>query len=320
MSSPPPWTIAIPTYNGQSYLADTLRSVMNQTDQGFELIVSDDLSSDDSLEIVKKICGNRATVYLNQSGQNLGLAGNWNRCVELSSGSWVTILHQDDLLTPVFFETHHKIASENTDLGMITGPAPLIDSSGRVIDSSAVEDLWNKGRFSKLLPGRLAGNLVCGNPIRCPATSFRKDLHKQVGGFSDQWKYVVDWYFWYRVSQSSSVGILDSELAYQRWHPNSETQRLAKSTRDLEENAMLMGLILDENFTPHPDHQHLNELIKTRMAKAWFNRAYTAAKHGDRSLQLKSLQNAIRADYLTITKACLKSPKTLLRMITGNLF
>ena len=85
---------------------------MNQTDQGFELIVSDDLSSDDSLEIVKKICGNRATVYLNQSGQNLGLAGNWNRCVELSSGSWVTILHQDDLLTPVFFETHHKMLQQ----------------------------------------------------------------------------------------------------------------------------------------------------------------------------------------------------------------
>ena len=62
------WTIALPTYDGQQYLAETLASVLSQTDQNFELIVCDDGSNDDTLKIVAEVCGTRARIIPNASG------------------------------------------------------------------------------------------------------------------------------------------------------------------------------------------------------------------------------------------------------------
>lgn len=314
MANQPTWTIAVPTYNGQAFLAETLKSVIAQSDQGFEFIISDDVSTDHTLSIVSTICGNRATIYRNESGVNLGLAGNWNRCVELAQGSWVSILHQDDLLEPDFFETHHRIAHRFPDLGMITGPAPLIDARGMAVQERH-DFTWPASEFSQYMPGEFAKVLVSSNPVRCPATSFRKSLHREVGGFSAQWRYVVDWYFWYRVSQAASVGISNRKLAAQRWHALSETRRLSAGTIDLEENDRIMNLILDENFLASDQYSSMRQAIRLRMARAWLNRAYTAAKQGNKSVELTALKRALQEDYETVVKTCLFSPRTVLRLM-----
>lgn len=320
MANSPLWTIAIPTFNGQKYLSETLQSVMNQSDQGFELILCDDGSSDDTIPIAESICGNRALIYSSPSSSPLGLAGNWNRCVQRAAGDWITILHQDDLLTPDFFATHHKVAREHPDLCMITGPAFLIDEAGQRMTQAETSQfrfdqpvvIWPACELSRLL--------VRSNPIRCPATSFRKNAHQAVGGFSKDWKYVVDWYFWYRLGMKGAVALLNRELASQRWHQGSETQRLAKSTRDLEENNMIMRLILDETVSDPDQRNLLDQEIRERMALAWLNRSYMAARCGDRQLEWKALRQALRENRSLVLGQLLQRPKTLARLLLGRTF
>lgn len=322
MSALPSWTIAIPTYNGAAFLKETLRSVMAQCSQGFELIVCDDRSTDDSVKIVMEICGHRADLHLNETGVNLGLAGNWNRCVELASGEWVTILHQDDLLTPGFVENHRNMAVRNIGIGMVTGPAGFIDTDGNAIEwlDDPNEIVWPESEFALWGSNQMAKLLVKCNPLRCPATSFRRDLHQKLGGFDAKWNYVVDWDFWYRLSRQGDVAFLHERLAFQRWHQASETHRLARGTVDLEENEAMMNRILDENFNQKDERIVFEKAIRQRMARAWLARSYQASVVGDRRLELKSLRHAFKADSVRTLRALATSPRLAARLMLGSIF
>ena len=76
-------TVAVPTCNGARHLAEALRSVLSQEGVAFELLVSDDRSDDDTLEVVRTAAGDRARIEVNS--ERLGLAGNWNRCAALAA-------------------------------------------------------------------------------------------------------------------------------------------------------------------------------------------------------------------------------------------
>lgn len=317
MSEKPRWTIAIPTFNGAQFIAEAVRSVLAQTDDDFELIVCDDGSKDDTLAIVQETCGDRARVVGNSTGQPLGLAGNWNRCVAEASGDWVTILHQDDLLEPTFLARHRAIVSLHQDVGLILGPVTMIDPTGQPIDSDDVDFTW-PDRFVVWPPQALSRVLVTGNPIRCPGVSFRRDLHERIGGFDSRWKYLLDWDFWYRAGQVSAVAFVEIPLARQRWHQASETHKLARGTIDLEENAILMRSILaGEPFLPS-ERPMIEAKIRNRMARAWTNRAYQAACRGNRRAELHALRLAWAESPRVMIGTLVREPRAAARLILGG--
>ncbi len=318
MIAPIRWTIAIPTFNGSAFLESTLRSVLNQTDTDFELLVSDDGSRDDTLEIVRSVCGNRARIFSNESGHPSGLAGNWNRCVSEATGDWITILHQDDLLEPDFLEKHRRIADFHKTVGLIFGPVRLVNAEGSIVDTDSKPDFVWPDRFVVWPPGSLSRVLVKSNPIRCPGVSFRKDVHERLGGFDGSWKYVLDWDFWHRAGQVADIAIISECLASQRWHPASETQRLARGTVDLEENARLMRSILAQEPFSDIERPLIESLIRARMAQAWTNRAYQAACRGDRSLEWRAIRAAWNENPAVTARILSGSPRTLARLLIGR--
>jgi glycosyltransferase involved in cell wall biosynthesis len=318
MIAPTRWTIALPTFDGSAFLEATLRSVLKQTDTDFELLVCDDGSRDTTFEIVRQFCGNRARIIGNDSGRPFGLAGNWNRCVSEATGDWITILHQDDLLEPEFLANHRRIAEFQKTVGMIFGPVRLIDAEGSIVDTDANSDFVWPDRFVVWPPGSLSRVLVKSNPIRCPGVSFRKDLHSQLSGFDGSWKYVLDWDFWHRAGQVADVAVLSECLASQRWHPASETQRLARGTVDLEENARLMRSILAQEPFSDTERPLIETQIRARMARAWTNRAYQAACRGDRSLEWRSIRAAWNESREVTARILSGSPRTLGRLVIGR--
>ncbi len=317
MIDTPRWTIAIPTFDGAAFIADAVRSVVAQTDGDFELIVCDDGSKDDSLEIVRKICGTRARIVGNMTGQPLGLAGNWNRCVAEAAGDWVTILHQDDLLDPGFLARHRAIASLHGDVGLILGPVTMIDPAGQPIVERLENFCW-PDRFVVWPPQALSRVLVTGNPIRCPGVSFRRDLHERIGGFDSRWKYVLDWDFWYRAGQDSAVAFVEEALASQRWHQASETHKLARGTVDLEENAWLMRSILAGEPFLDSERPLIDTKIRTRMAHSWTNRAYQAAVRGDRRAEIHAIRQAWAESPGVLFETLAHDPRAVARLLLGG--
>lgn len=93
----PEITVLIPARNGQKYIGDAIESVLAQSFENWRLVVSDDASTDRTREVVKRYTGDRR-VELIESPKNLGMAGNWNRCLEQVRSEYFMVLCQDDLL------------------------------------------------------------------------------------------------------------------------------------------------------------------------------------------------------------------------------
>jgi glycosyltransferase involved in cell wall biosynthesis len=96
----PQVSVCVPTYNGASYLDASLAGLAAQTFEDFEVLIVDDCSNDATIAIASRWAriDERFKVHVNES--NLGLVGNWNRCIELARGDWVKFLFQDDLIEP----------------------------------------------------------------------------------------------------------------------------------------------------------------------------------------------------------------------------
>ena len=93
-------SVCIPTYNGSLFLRECLDSVLNQTFQDIEVVVVDDVSTDDTVSIVEEYMRSDKRVRLFVNKKNLGLVQNWNRCVDLAKGEWVKFVFQDDIIMP----------------------------------------------------------------------------------------------------------------------------------------------------------------------------------------------------------------------------
>src|SRR5579864_8942267 len=98
----PKFSIAIPAYNRSEYLGQAIRSALAQTTQDFEVIVSDDCSTEDLESVVASFHDSRLKYH--RSKIRLGAARNHQTSVDLSCGDYIVNLHSDDLLLPNYLE------------------------------------------------------------------------------------------------------------------------------------------------------------------------------------------------------------------------
>lgn len=110
-------SIVIPTYNGQTYIEETIESALSQTWTNYEVVIVDDASSDRTPDILRQFASH-PNVRLFFSKTNRTAPKNYNTGVLLSQGSYLTFLDQDDLLEPSYCEkVIDKMESENADIG-----------------------------------------------------------------------------------------------------------------------------------------------------------------------------------------------------------
>lgn len=95
-------TIAIPTYNRASWLGDCLRSALSQTYPHFDVLVSDNASTDRTPEVLRQFSDPRIRVVRQQT--NIGLLPNWNACLSEAKGDYIVFVSDDDRIAPWMLE------------------------------------------------------------------------------------------------------------------------------------------------------------------------------------------------------------------------
>lgn len=111
-------SIAIPFYNAEKYLRDSIRSVFAQTHQDWELILMDDGSTDGSLAIAKSIKDPRVSVY--SDGENKKLAARLNEISNLAKYDIIARMDADDLMSPTRIEKQLNILKENLNIDLVS--------------------------------------------------------------------------------------------------------------------------------------------------------------------------------------------------------
>lgn len=118
-------SVIVITYNSSKFVSETLESICAQTYKNIELIVTDDCSSDDTIEVVQKwIDKNRkefVDVQLVTTEINTGTSANCNRGIKVSHGEWIRIIAGDDLMTPQSIEWQMEYIHNNPEAKIVIG-------------------------------------------------------------------------------------------------------------------------------------------------------------------------------------------------------
>ena len=217
-------SICIPTYNRANYIKKAIDSALGQTYKNIEVIVVDNASTDNTDEIVSAYNDPRLRYVRNS--ENMGLFGNFNRCIELYNGDFLHILHSDDYIDSDFTEKCVDFFNKHPDV-WLTSTSSRIISSEISIDTKVFESdtvLKNPDGLKKILSERCY--------ISCPSVMARRGLYedKNIGKFTLEYPYSGDYYQWIKVTRKYNVGyVSDAWLNYQT-SEISESYRLLFKT------------------------------------------------------------------------------------------
>lgn len=251
-------SVCIPTYNGAEFLDECLRSARAQTHAEQEILVVDDGSSDRTLDIAREHAAHDPRVVVHANPRNLGLVGNWNRCIELASGEWIKFLFQDDLLHPHCVQ---KLLAEGQAQGRMLVACDrdfLFDDSiderlrdtyarsrSQVQALLAAERGASAARYAQHMVTRLRSNFV-GEPT---VTLIHSRAFADFGLFCEDLAQICDVEYWARVAGQAGIAYVPETLATFRAHGGgtSAINRATKRFRaDALDSLLLLSRVLDE--------------------------------------------------------------------------
>jgi glycosyltransferase involved in cell wall biosynthesis len=236
LSRIPKVSVCIPTFNGASYIRDALDSVLQQKYQDFEVVIVDNCSTDQTEILVMEISSRSENIFFFRNEQNIGLAENLNKCLELARGEYIKYLCVDDLLLPGCLEQ------------MVTGldsyPAVSLVCAGRISinESGRPFGLRRYSPSKEVIPGHkvISRCLFGGNFIGEPtAVMFRKS--DMLTRFRDDLPQLMDMEMWFRLLEKGELLNVETPLCSIRFHEGQMTRENIKLGRLIEDNVCIFN-------------------------------------------------------------------------------
>ena len=170
MSNCPRVTIGLPVYQGERFLGEAIDSVLAQSFSDFELLISDNASSDRSVEIAEAACARDERVRLIRQKENLGAAPNYNLLVEQARGEFFKWTAHDDLIAPTFLQRCVEALELAGRRAVLAFPRQRnIDAAGQLLQEQIPDCPWRGGRaavrLADLLDDRLHSFLHSCHPV-----------------------------------------------------------------------------------------------------------------------------------------------------------
>lgn len=198
----PKVTIVIPTYKRPELLKEAIESALNQEDfKDYDVIVVDN-NPERGCETEKlMISYNNPKLSYYKNIKNIGMFGNWNRCIELAKGEWICMLHDDDLLAPVYFKDFYSLILNRPKIGFISCRLKLlIQNQNPAKYRTKFQNIKQKTRIllDNLLPKYTkikASDYLYAFNTYVVGSCFKRELAIKSGGFDSAFFPSSDYYF-----------------------------------------------------------------------------------------------------------------------------
>lgn len=219
MTHTPKVSVLIPTYNYAHFLDETIGSVLNQTFTDFELIIVDNQSTDNTDEVVAKyLSDKRISYYKNE--KNLGLTGNWNKCLEYATGEYLKFLCADDKFHPQMLEKFTAVMDAHPNVSLVTCDKEVFHAKS-FITRVAFHHLKNG---KEALLSTLNDHCWIGEP----SSVMIRRKHLSVGKFSSDYAMHIDWEMWLRILSVGDCYIIPEPLSHIRYHPDQHARKMKR--------------------------------------------------------------------------------------------
>lgn len=267
----PTISVALPVYNGESYLREALNSILAQTYTNFELIIIDDGSTDRSLQILNEYEKRDSRIRL-ITRENRNLATTLNDIIDLSRGKWFARMDQDDIAYPQRFERQLEWLNK-TGADICGSWVQLFGSSDKRILKHPQSD------------EAIKMEMLFSSPFAHPTVMMNTELLKQLR-YNKAWEKCEDYDLWERAvhAQWKMTNVQEVLLLY-RQHPSQIT------STTLNKNFLLSQKIR------HRYGEYISDLIK--LDKVWLNEVFKIREPSAGKINIKYVDAAFEKMLLS---------------------
>lgn len=224
-------SVIIPNYNHAPYLKERIDSVLNQTYQDFEVIILDDCSPDNSVEVIEQYRNNPHVTHIVINEQNTrNTFIQWERGISLAKGSYIWIAESDDVAEPELLETLVSQLEQHPNACVAFCHSQMIDSNSKPLDmtwhphgSSGQTVVYEGDRYNR------RKMLVKNHIYNASMVVFRKSVFSMIPSDYKAYRYCGDWLFWTYVCMHGQVIEVCRQLNRYRQHQVKVTNQSKKN-------------------------------------------------------------------------------------------
>ncbi len=216
-------TVIMPVYNAAPFLSIAIESILNQTYKNFELLIINDGSTDDSLQIIKSFSDQR--IKLINNDVNIGIIKTRNKGISLSSGKYIAMMDADDISLPTRLEKQVNFLEENINVTALATKLIQINEKG-------IETGYWPEDFKTTTSTQIKQTLPIINCIGQPTIMMRANIVKAIG-YKNAFAHNEDWGLWLQlISEGYIIAKLNEILLQYRIHSKSTT--VTENTKGVE--------------------------------------------------------------------------------------
>ncbi len=211
-------SVCIPSFNHAKYIGECIQSILDQTFSNFEIVITDDCSSDNSIEVIRSFSDPRIRLFQLPRNQGPSVAANNN--IRQARGQFLCLVASDDLFRPEKLERQLAFLSANPDIAAAFTYMRYVDESGKEI-ADHVGYKWievdNQPRETWL-----RRFFTTGNCLSAPTVMIRKTVLDTIGSFDPRFLQTQDFDLWIRVCLQFDVYVMPERLVDYRIRENQQ--------------------------------------------------------------------------------------------------
>ena len=294
--SSPKVSVLVPTYNAGPFLAVCLESILAQDLTDYEVLISDDGSTDGSQAIIESYAAKDPRIRWWRNPQNLGLTRNHNYCLREARGEFIKFVHQDDkLLHPSVLSRMVKLLEEDATVSLVGLGSNVIDAQSCVLEvRNHFKESGTYDGMDIIVKCLEENQNLIGEPT---AVMFRKS--QAARGFDERYRQIVDMECWFHLLEQGRFAYVAEPLFAFRVHPQQATQKHKVENVAEEEQLLLFKDYLHKPWLKF----HATRLMRFR--QIYFIRKNYGARGRelvvDAMLELKPFWYGV---YWTTRKVC----------------
>lgn len=239
-------SVIIPSYNHDRFVADCIQSVLNQSFQDFEIVITDDGSSDKTVDVIRSFTDPRIRLFVHERNQGASIAS--NRCIANARGKYVAMLSSDDIWYPEKLETQVDFMEQHPEYAVVFGKVEWINEDNQSLTRENfpnfdIFDVENRSRFEWLQHFFKVGNCLCH-----PCSLVRKNIYAEVGMLNPALASIPDFDLWIRICLKHDIHIQDKRLIKFRRlsdESNASGSKVPSRIRQRFENKMVLDHFLN---------------------------------------------------------------------------
>lgn len=260
-------SVILPNYNHSAYLDERIHSILNQSYSNFELIILDDCSLDNSMEVIQKYASCPKVSHIVANEKNSGSTFiQWDKGFELAKGEYIWIAESDDYASPDFLSK--LMAHMGADPQIVLGFSSLywVDENSRIISESPLKTY----KFSPVTSGDffIKHNMLYGcHILNASSAVFRKSVIPHIPTDYKTYRGSGDYLFWIELAKYGKVLKIEEPLDYFRIHSQKVTTRAVASGYQFVEGYQIYKRLIELGYVKGLKHKTVPGFWLTRIEK-----------------------------------------------------